>query len=129
MATTIEQMPLRLFPRRTQFKQDATAVTSDITINVQGTRRLFVHLTVATADLNSFVISAKAHPDATAATLFSTSGHYTAPAGRLKGASTDLTALAVGTGWFDLDTEGLDTITLNPGSAGAATLAVEAGGW
>ena len=114
---------------RLQFSQAATAVTSDVVINVQGVKRLFIHLTVADADLNSFAISAKATADATAATLFSTSGHYTSPAGRLKGVSADLTALAQGTGWIDLDTEGLDTITLNPGSAGAATLAVEAGGW
>ena len=128
MATTSVKNP-QPSPLRLQFSQTATAVTSDCTINVQGVKRLFVHLTVATADLNSFAISAKATADATAATLFSTSGHYTSPAGRLKGASADLTTLSQGTGWFDIDTEGLDVIILNPGSAGAATLAVEAGGW
>ena len=114
---------------RLQFTQEATAVTSDVVINVQGIKRLFIHLTVAAANLNSFAISAKSHPSATAGVLFSTSGHYTAPAGRLKGVSADLTGLVIGTGWIDLDTEGLDTIILNPGSAGAATLALEAGGW
>ena len=96
---------------------------------MQGVKRLFVHLTVAVADLTSFAILAKATPDAASATLFSASGSYTSPAGRLLGASVDLTTLAVGTGWFDLIVEGLDQIILNCGSGGSATVAIEAGGW
>ena len=130
MATTVETGPIRESPRRLQHNQDATAVGTDMaTFDVRGVKRLFVHLTVAVADLTSFAIKARSHPSATAVTLFSTSGHYTAPSGRLKGVSADLTALAVGAGWFDLETEGLDQVFITAGSGGSATVAFKAGGW
>lgn len=130
MATTIEHYPLRDFPRRIQHSQSATDVAAAMaTFDVRGVKRLFVHLTVATANLNAFSIKAKATASATAATLFSTSAHYTNPQGRLKGVSADLTGLVVGTGWFDIETEGLDQVIIDAGSGGAATIAFEAGGW
>jgi len=108
----------------------AAGNTTILQQRVDGLERLFVQFDVATNNLDAFLIKAKAHPDATAVTLYSTATDFTAPAGLLLGASGDLTAVAAaGSGWFVLDVRGLHEVTVQASaSGGAAAVTVYAGG-
>jgi len=108
----------------------ASGNTTLLTMVVAGLERIFVQFSVATNALDAFAISAKAHPLATAATLYSTAGSFTSPTGLLLGASGDLTAVAAGSsGWFVMDVHGLHEVSVTASaSVGAAVLQVYAGG-
>lgn len=91
----------------------ASGNTTLLVLPVVGIRRIFVQLSVATQALDAFIISAKAHKDATAITLFSAAADFTSPAGLMVDASGDLTTTAAGgTGWFVMKVEGLHEVTI-----------------
>jgi len=108
----------------------AAGNTTILQLRVDGMERLFVQFDVATNNLDAFLIKAKAHPDATAATLYSAAGDFTAPIGLLLGSSGDLTAVAAGSsGWFVMDVRGLHEVTIQASATGgAAAVTVYAGG-
>lgn len=97
------------------------------TIHTQGAKRLFVQLTVAVAALTGFAIKARATPAAAYDTLYSAAGDFTVPRGIMVGASGDLTTQGVGTGWFIMDVEGLESVQIFATSGGTATLALNMG--
>jgi len=82
--------------------------------------RLTVAITVATHALDQFEIRGKVHPSAPMQTLYSSSGSFSAPTGRLLDVSGDLTTQAVGDGSFTLDVGGYHQINLYAASVHAA---------
>ncbi len=97
------------------------------TIHTQGSRRLMVEITVAVAALTGFNIQARSTPAAPYVTLYSATSDFTQPKGILVGASGDLTTQGVGTGWFIMDVEGLESVQIYATSGGTATLALNMG--
>ena len=96
------------------------------------TSRLFVACTVADQDLDAFVISAQPYLAPAMVTFYSASGDYTSPAGLLLGTSTDLTTLAAkSTGWFIMDTTGIDEVQVaaSSGNVAGSTVSCYAGGF
>ena len=89
--------------------------------------RMMVKLTVATAALTNFAISARATVAATYDTLYNTTADFTTPKGVLVGCSGDLTLQGVGNGWFLMDVRGMESVRLHATSAGTATLALNMG--
>lgn len=106
----------------------ASGNTTLLTIPVEGLERIFVQLDVTDNALDAFLIRSRCSKDATTTTLYSTSGAFTSPAGLLVGASGDLTAQAVGSGWFIMDVRGLWDVTIQASGNGAATVSIFAGG-
>ena len=104
--------------------------TELLNIPVYGLEQLFVQFDVTTNNLDAFIIKARASQDATAVTLYSTSGNYTSPVGLLIGVSSDLTAVAAAaSGWFLMDVRGLwDVVIQASATGGAATVSIYAGG-
>lgn len=91
----------------------ATGNTTLLTLPVVGITRIFVQVSVATQALDAFIVSAKAHPSATAITIASTAAHYTSPSDPIVAASGDLTTTAAsGTGWFLMNVAGLYEVTI-----------------
>lgn len=91
----------------------AAGSTTLATFEANHIERLCVEIGVATQALDAFSIQVRMHSDGSFITLYSASGHFTSPSGLLIGASGDLTGLAAGaTGWFILDTLGLDAVRL-----------------
>ena len=89
-----------------------------LTLNVLGLTRLFVQFSVATQALDAFLISAKAHPDATAVTIASSAANFTSPVDPIVAASGDLTTTAAaGTGWFLMNVVGLHEVTISASGA------------
>lgn len=73
--------------------------------------KLSAQFTVATHDLDQFVIKGQVSPNAPLQTLYSAAGSYTTPTGRLETCSGDLTTQAASsTGSFDLDVSGLYSV-------------------
>lgn len=110
---------------------DNSGVQDIFTLDVSGLSRILIKLTVATNALAAFVIQGAANPeDPTYVTLRSTAAQFTAPSGILVDASGDLTALAVGTGFFVLDVAGLSNIKIqaNSSAAGGSSLAISGSG-
>lgn len=111
---------------------DNSGAQAVFSLNVKGLRRIAVHLTVGTFALAAFQIRGLlGDADATPMVLKSTTADYTtALHGVLIDVSGDLSTLAVGGGWFVLETSGFDTIELwaNSSNAGGSTLALDAGG-
>ena len=108
---------------------DNSGLQDIFTLDVEGMRRIAIRLTVATAALTAFAISALFNSeDGTFVTLASVSGDFTAPKGLLVGASGDLTTLGIGSGWFVLDVSGLSKIKLSANCGTTATLALAGGG-
>jgi len=109
---------------------DNSGVQDIFTLNVEGLSRIAIKLTVATNALAAFVIQASFDGlDATFNTIKSTAGEFTSPTGVLIDSSGDLTAQAVGTGWFVLDVAGFKVVKLQANSSGASsTLAISGGG-
>ena len=112
---------------------DIAAVTVPASSTLQATYavgskvRLMVKLTVATAALTNFAISARATTAATYDILYNVSADFTAPKGILIGTSGDLTLQGIGSGWFIMDIRGLESVRLHATSAGTATLALNIG--
>lgn len=103
--------------------------TKMIEIPVEGVSRIFVQLAASVAALTNFTI--KALPSGTSVlpeTLFSTASDFLNPQGLLVGCSGDLTTLSGTTGWFIMDTIGLETVQLWATSGGTAILIVDGSG-
>lgn len=102
-------------------------------IDVSDVARLSVEIAVTGQALDAFVILARFHPSGSYQTLFSTADEFTFVddvATLLVGSSGDLTTLAVGSGWFILDTLGIDAIKLqaSSGNVAGSTVALYVGG-
>jgi hypothetical protein len=99
-------------------------------IDVKDVSRLCVEIVVAGQALDAFNVLARFHPSGSFQTLFSVAGDYTGVVGLLQGTSGDLTTQAVGSGWFIMDTLGIDAIKLqaSSGNAAGSTVSVYAGG-
>ena len=112
---------------------DIAAVTVPNTSTLQATFavgskvRMMVKLTVATAALTNFAISARATTAAAYDTLYNTTADFTTPRGVLVGCSGDLTLQGVGAGWFIMDVRGMESVRLHATSGGTATLALNMG--
>lgn len=89
---------------------------------VAGCERAFVHLTVATAALTGFVIQGRVTNSDAWFDIISAGANFTTPKAPLIGASGDITALGVGSGWFVIGTRGLESIRLKATSGGTATV-------
>lgn len=85
-------------------------------IPVEDRETLGIEVTVTTAALDQFAILGKLSDAGTYQTLFSTSADFTSPTGLLVGTSGDLTAQAVGTGWFIMDCDGLSSVQIKAAS-------------
>ena len=71
--------------------------------------------------LNQFIIKAQVSPDSPVQTIYSTSGVFNAPEGRLLTSSGDLTTLAVdAVGSFDLNVSGYYSVELYASSSNVA---------
>ncbi|CAB4202281.1 hypothetical protein UFOVP1367_5 [uncultured Caudovirales phage] len=82
--------------------------------------RLSAQFTVATHDLDQFVIKGQVHPSAPLETLYSSSGSFTTPTGLLMTASGDLTTQAAGaTGSFVMDVGGYYQVNIYAASVHA----------
>jgi hypothetical protein len=108
----------------------ATGSTNVLTVPVYGMTNLGVQVVVGVHALDGFAISARFHRDADFVTLYSSAGSFTTPAGLLIGASGDLTAQAVGTGWFILDVRGLYEVRVSASGTvdDTTTISLYAGG-
>ena len=112
---------------------DIAAVTVPASSTLQATYavgksgRLMVKLTVVTAALTNFAISARATSAAAYDTLYNTTADFTTPRGVLVGCSGDLTVQGVGSGWFIMDVRGMESVRLHATSGGTATLALNMG--
>jgi len=82
--------------------------------------QVYCSITVTGQDLDQFAIKVKASDDDTAQTLFNAAADFTSPTGDLIGTSGDLTALAVGTGWFKMNVDGYQTIEVWAASGNVA---------
>jgi hypothetical protein len=106
----------------------ASGNTTLLQFRTYGLERIFVQIDVTVNALDTFLISGRASADATAATLYSTAGAFTSPAGLIVGASGDLTTQAVGSGWFIMDVRGLWDVTIQASGNGASTVSIYMGG-
>lgn len=108
----------------------AVAGTTEIArLNVSGFERVFVEITTATNNLDAFSIAGRVDGSESFHTFYSASTDFTAPTGLLVGASGDLTALAVGSGWFIMETLGIEELKLTASAAtGVASVTVLASG-
>lgn len=93
-----------------------------LTLNTYGVHRIFVSCAVTGQTLDAFLIMAKQNAGAAAfVTFFSVTADYTTPKGIMIGASGDLTVQAAGTtGWFIMDTIGLDSVQIQASSGNVA---------
>lgn len=99
-----------------------TGSTTIMELITLGLTRIFVHIGVSVHNLDAFAILGQGHPDASFDTLYSTSGQFTTPTGILVGCSGDLTAQAVGSGWFILDVTGLNAVKVTCSGTSDGTL-------
>lgn len=89
------------------------ALTILTTVKTNFSDRLAVQFTVATHDLDQFVIKGQVHPASPEETLYSAAGSFTAPSGLIIAASGDLTTqAAASTGSFVMDVGGYFQITV-----------------
>lgn len=125
----IETANAQQTPASTNFNDSAVGVfipqtgnTNVMTINTAPVRRLFVICTVAGQALDAFnVLAYPKNAPTTQATLATISTDYTAPVAPMIRASASLVTLGAGsTGWFIVDTGGLDNILVQASSGNAA---------
>lgn len=91
--------------------------------------RIFFSMVVASNALDAFAIQAKPHPDSPAyITLYSQAGDFTSPTGLIVATSGDLTAQAVGTGWFFMDVFGINMLRIQASGNGASVVGAYCGG-
>jgi hypothetical protein len=103
--------------KNTIVESEDIAVTEALTLlwsdKVNIFDKLSAQFTVATHDLDQFVIKGRVSPNGPLQTLYSAAGSYTTPTGRLETCSGDLTVqAAASTGSFDLDVSGLYSVSL-----------------
>lgn len=108
----------------------ATGNTTILEVETLGDDRLYVSFSVATQNLDAFVIQVKANEADTYQSLYSTTGDYTTPDGILVGVSADLTTLAAGSSaWFILETKGIYKVRLQASAvANSASVTLHARG-
>jgi hypothetical protein len=96
-------------------------------IDVQGKQRIGFEVAVTTNTLNGFSILGRFHASGGYLTLYSVTADYTSPTGLLVGTSGDLTLQAVGSGWFIMDTTGLESVKIQAksGNAGGSTVTLK----
>lgn len=99
-----------------------TGSTTIMDVITLGLNRLYVHIDVTVHALDAFAILGQGHPDAGFDTLYNTTAGFTNPVGILVGCSGDLTAQAVGSGWFILDVTGLNAVKVTCSGASDGTL-------
>lgn len=113
---------------RETFTESLTASISDVAnISVNHVEVISIELSVTGDPLASFSIYGRFHPAGTYNELYSSSADFNTPTGLLIGTSGDLTVLN-STGWFIMDTRGLDLVKIKGSSSGTTTLGVLAGG-
>lgn len=110
-----------------------SGLTDLAVIDVSDVARLSVEIAVTGQDLDAFLILARFHPSGSYQTLFSTADEFTFvdDVGLLVGTSGDLTAIAASaSGWFILDTLGIDAVKLqaSSGNVAGSTVALYVGG-
>lgn len=105
------------------------ASTEVAQFNAAGYSRVGCEIAVTTAALTDFDILARMHGEGALQTLYSVAADYTSPAGLLIGTSGDLTIIGAGsTGWFVLNTQGIESVQLKAASGGSAGVTVRCGG-
>lgn len=103
----------------------AAGNTTLATIQVSGVDRIFAQFVLTGFAFDVFRISAKPHTDAAMSLFYSAAAAFTGPQGLIVGASGDLTTLAAAsTGWFIMDTRGLESVLVEA-SANGGTAAVD----
>lgn len=107
-----------------------TGNTTLLTIPCHGVKQIMVQVVVSGQALDAFLIQARPTLDAALSTLYSAAADFTAPKGLLIGASGDLTAQAVGTGWFIMDVTGLAEVAVlaSSGNVAGSTVSAYCGG-
>lgn len=100
--------------------------TTLLEFQVHGVERISVQFTVADNALDAFIVQGKVHPNAPYVTFTSVAEDYTnTPTGRIMKASGDLTTVAAsGSGWFDMDVSGLQSVKILASGNGAATVSI-----
>jgi hypothetical protein len=94
--------------------------TNVLAINVTGISRIMVHCVVTGFALDEFQILGQPLLAPAQTILYSTTADYTSPKGVLIGTSGDLSLQAVGTGWFVMDTVGIDLVLVKASSVNVA---------
>lgn len=120
-----------------EVKQDIYYKREDITVPASGNTELgvvtvgndetiYCSINVTGQALDGFIISVRAHQDDSFQTLFSTSSHYTTPAGPMKATSSDLTSLSAGSnGFFLMDCRGFWQVKIEASAASnSATVSI-----
>jgi len=101
----------------------ATGDTGILEVMTLGLRHIGVYFEVATNNLDTFIVSAKFHPDAAFVSLYT--GITSTPAGLIIAASGTLaTTAAAGSGWFLMDVRGIYAIKISVSGTVADTTAV-----
>jgi len=131
----VTQVKNQYLQRYAEFTAAANALDNSgsqdvFSLDVAGLVRIAIHITVATNALAAFAIKGLvSEADTTYVTLKSTAGQFTSPSGILIDTSGDLTAQAVGEGWFVLNVAGFAKIKIFANSAGASsTIALKGSG-
>lgn len=97
-----------------------TALANVARITTDGRQRIDVEVQVTVAALSQFQILGRVSSSGTDQLLYSTSADYTVPKGLLIGTSGDLTVQAVGSGFFQMDCAGFESILIK--AAGTASV-------
>lgn len=102
-----------------KFEKTTTVTTSlddVVEIRVSDINTLGCEIAVTTAALDQFAIQGRFAGDGAYQTLFNAAIDFTSPSGLLVGASGDLTTQAVGSGWFIMDCDGLESVKIQAAS-------------
>lgn len=104
---------------RDVINKSQTVLTSLIevaVIPVLKSETLGCEIAVTSAALTQFAIQGRFTGAASYQTLFNTAGDFTSPTGLIVGASGDLTTQAIGSGWFIMDCDGLESVRIQAAS-------------
>ena len=103
----------------------ATGNTDILEIMTLGLKNIGVYFTVATNDLDAFIVSAKFHPDDTFHSLYTAIDATPTESPLVIAASGTLASTAAaGTGWFLMDVRGIYAIKISVSGTVADTTAV-----
>lgn len=114
-----------------------TALNNDVlesplvmaTFRVHDYDEMTCQIEVETNALDQFIVSGRVHDESGWMILFNAGADFTSPAGLMIDASGDLTAQAVGAGWFKMNVGGFYELRISAASGNAAgsVLSVYAG--
>lgn len=103
----------------------ATGNTDILEITTLGLKNVGVYFTVATNDLDAFIVSAKFHPDAAFVTLYNAIDATPTESPLVIAASGTLASTAAaGNGWFTMDCRGIYALKISVSGTVADTTAV-----